>query len=128
MNLKLLFLLHGIITLAAAVVLIVAPALIPATVAIPVTPDQYLLCYFLGAAEGAIAFLSFESRKIKDAAALRMVSAGFIVFHAATGLLEAFALTQGLSPKILVNIALRVGIAGLFYAYGIRKKPAAAMR
>jgi len=74
MNLKKLLLIHAIITLAAGIVLVIAPSLIPKTVNIEPLPNQYLLCYFLRASEIGIAYLSFFSRFIKDKYALRIVS------------------------------------------------------
>lgn len=118
MNLRKLLLIHAIVTLAAAVVLVVAPAAIPATVNVPLLPEQYLLCYFLAAAELAIAFLSFAGRNLQDKQATRLIVQSFILFHAATGLLESYALLQGISSKIIANIGLRVVIVLLFYRYG----------
>ena len=117
---KLLFI-HAIITLAAGIVLVVAPSLIPETVNSKITPNEYLLCYFLGAAEFAIAYLSYFSRKIKDTDVLRLIISTLIVFHAATGILEGYAFTQGVSSKITGNIALRVIIIILFFYYGYYK-------
>lgn len=122
MNLQRLFLIHAIITFAAGVVLIIVPTVIPETVDIQLTPEQYLLCYFLGAAELGIAYLSFFGRTITDGHALRIITKSFIVFHAATGLLELYGLTNGLTPKIIGNVILRVIIVILFYYYGLSKK------
>lgn len=121
MNLQKLFFLHAVITLAAGIVLMVVPAFIPATVNINITPNEYLLCYFLAAAEFAVAYLSFSSRKIKDKYSLRIISISFIVFHTTTGLLEAYALMQGVSSKIVGNIVLRIIVVILFYYYGVFK-------
>ena len=119
--LKTLLAIHGLITFTAAVVLIVAPAAIPGTVEIKISSNQYLLSYFLGAAELSIAFLSFFGRKIEDKKTLLLISSTFIVFHLATGALEAFSLSQGGSSKIIFNIILRMIIAVLFWYYGIHK-------
>jgi hypothetical protein len=121
MNLNKLFAIHAFITLAAALVLICAPSVIPHTVNIQMGPGQFLLCYFLAAAELALAYLSFYSRNITDKAALRHVVITMIIFHGMTLLLEVFALSRGISPKILVNILARVVIIALFYFYGILK-------
>lgn len=121
MNLQRLLFIHAIITIAAGILLVVAPAAIPQTVNIQLTSNQYLLCYFLGAAEFAIAYLSFFSRNIKDYHALRIIIITFIIFHGATGILELYALQQGLTSKIIANIILRIIIVGLFYFYGIYK-------
>jgi hypothetical protein len=58
--LKLLLIFHGVITFAAAIVLIISPKAIPAVVEIDLHPGEYLLCYLLGAAELGIAFLIIE--------------------------------------------------------------------
>lgn len=121
MNLKVLLTIHAVITFAAAVVLIVTPYAIPQTVDIHLQPNEYLLSYFLGAAELAIAYLSFYGRKVGDTHALRVITGTCIVFHAATGLLELYAVLQGGSPKIIANSILRVVIVALFYYYGLRK-------
>lgn len=122
MNLKSLLLIHAVITLSAGILLVAVPASIPQTLNIQLSPNQYLLCYFLGAAELAIAYLSLLSRKIKDHHALRIIVITFIVFHAATGILELVGLYRGIHPKIIGNIMVRVIIVILFYYYGIYKK------
>jgi hypothetical protein len=55
--LKGLLIIHGLITFAASIVLVIAPTVIPKTVNIDISGNEYLLSYFLGAAELAIAFL-----------------------------------------------------------------------
>ncbi len=120
-NLKLLLVIHAIVTFAAAVVLIVEPSLIPKTVNIEVNHDQYLLSYFLGAAELGIAYLSFQSRNIKDKYALKIIIISFIVFHSSTGVLEVYGLLQGTDFKIIGNILLRAVISILFYYFGVYK-------
>jgi hypothetical protein len=128
MNLYRLLTFHAIITLAAALVLIFAPAGIPATVGIKVEKDQFLLCYFLAAAEIAIAYLSFYGRKISDPEFIHLIVVTMIIFHASTLLLESYAMAKGLSNKILANIFARILIIGLFYYYGIMKLSAIAAR
>lgn len=121
MNLYRLLSFHAIITLAAGLVLIFAPASIPATVGIKLEEDQFLLCYFLAAAELAIAYLSFYSRKVVDPLFLHLITMTIIIFHAATLLLELYALHNGLSAKIIANMIARGVIIGLFYYYGITR-------
>jgi len=123
MNINKLLIIHAIITLAAGIVLIAAPTLIPATVNIKIAPNEYLLCYFLGAAEIAMAYLSFFSSKIKEPGTLRLISSTFIIFHLVTGMVELYAFLQGVSPKILLNIILRILIVVLFIYYGYYKTP-----
>ncbi len=121
MNLSKLFIIHAIITFTAGIVLIVAPVVIPATVEISINDNQYLLCYLLAASELALAFLSFESRKIKDLRSLRLISLSFIIFHLSTALLEIYVLAQGGSVKLIGNIILRVIVSSLFFYYGRAK-------
>ena len=121
MNLRILLLIHSFITLAAGIVLVGAPELIPATVNINILPKEYLICYFLGAAEFAISYLSFFARTIKDESALKIISITFIIFHGVTGAVELYALSQGASSKIIGNIILRAVVVVLFYYYGFYK-------
>lgn len=121
MNLNRLLTIHGIITLAAGLVLMLAPSLIPETVNIKMDKDQYLLCYFLSASEFSLAYLSFYSRKLKDLSAIRVIIMTIIIFHSATLFFELYAQGKGMSNIILVNAAARVIIIILFYYYGIRK-------
>jgi len=120
-GLKALLLVHGLITFAASIVLIIAPSAIPKTVNINISPNEYLLCYFLGASELCIAFLSVFARKIEDRSSLRLISAAFIVFHISTGAMEMVALANGLSSKIIFNVFLRILISILFWYFGIYK-------
>lgn len=120
-GLKVLLIIHALITFAASTVLVIAPTAIPKSVNINIASNEYLLCYLLGAAELGMAFLSFLGRTIEDIHALRIISSTFIVFHCATGVLETYALIQGISSKIVFNIILRIVIAVLFWYYGIYK-------
>lgn len=124
MALKWLLLVHAIVTFAAGVVLIVSPELIPKTVAIQLPPQAYLLSYFIGSAELALAFLSYYSRTITDAKSLSLICLTFVVFHAVTAAVEVYAFTQGTSAKIWGNVALRLLILLLFWYYGVRPKNA----
>lgn len=121
MTISLILVLHAIVTFAAGVVLIAAPNLIPGAVGIQLEPDQFLVPYLLGAAEIALAFLSFYARKLTDNAALRLVSVTFIVFHASTALVELYAYIQGASAAVWGNIIVRILVVSLFAYYGLRQ-------
>ncbi|MCW3122761.1 MAG: hypothetical protein JWQ38_2253 [Flavipsychrobacter sp.] len=121
MNLSRLLLFHAIITLAAGVVLIVAPQLIPGTVGIHLPHDAYLLCYLLAGSELGLAAMSFYGRSLNDVKALRVISLTCIVLHASSAILEVYAYTQGLSAAIWGNIVLRIVVVGLFIYYGFFK-------
>lgn len=121
MNLARLFVLHAVITFAAGIVLVVAPAMIPSTVGIHMDASAYLVCYMLGVSELALSFLSYRSRKLADVDALRLVSSTFVVFHGSTAILEVYAFAQGLGTAIWTNIALRALAVILFVYFGLYK-------
>lgn len=122
MNLRRLLTLHALVTFAAGVVLIVAPDLIPAAVGVRVTPDAYLVCYLLGAAELAVAFLSLSGRALHHPDGVRLITRTMIVFHGCTAAVEAYAFTRGVHAAIWANVALRVAVIALFVHYGLRQK------
>lgn len=122
-NLRILFAVHALLTLAAGVVLIVAPELIPGAVGIKLEPNAYLLCYLLAAAELSIAYLSWSGKKISDVRALRFIITAFIVFHAASGILEIYASAASANAIIRGNVVVRVFIVFLFAYYGFYKMP-----
>jgi hypothetical protein len=120
-NLRRLLLAHAVVTCAAGVVLIVVPEVIPAAVGIDPDSTDYLLCYLLGAAELALAFLSYRARTLTDVAALRLVSAVLIAFHASTAAVEVYAIAQGASAAIWVNVLVRAIVMALFVRYGLQR-------
>ncbi|MEU4230107.1 hypothetical protein AB0F17_37950 [Nonomuraea sp. NPDC026600] len=123
MNLRRLLTLHALITFAAGVVLIAAPGLIPGAVGVRVPPDAYLVCYLLGAAELALAFLSFAGRTLRRPDGMRLVIWTVIVFHGCTAAVEAYAFARGVvNPAIWANVALRLVVIALFIQYGLRRK------
>jgi hypothetical protein len=127
-NLRLLFAVHAGLTCAAGIVLIVAPELSPGAVGIRLDPTAYLVCYLLAAAELSLAALSWSGRSITDAKALRVIVTAFIVLHAASGILEIYAFTEGLSAAIWGNIAVRGVVVLLFAYYGLYKIAGKPMR
>jgi hypothetical protein len=122
MTLTLLLTVHAIATLAAAIVLVLAPTAIPRTVGIIIPPSAFLLCHLLAAAELCIGVVSWGARHLTDAKAIRLVAASFIVFHGASALLELWALVNGLSARILANVAVRIVVVTLFTYYGIVRR------
>lgn len=112
---RLVFIVHGVITLAAAVVLVAFPALIPSTVGIRLETEQNLLSYFLAAAELAIGVLSLGAAWLRDPNAIRLIALSFAVFHGATAILEiAYLITTGMSAALIGNIVVRVIVTALF--------------
>jgi hypothetical protein len=121
-TLRLLFTLHAIATIAAAIVLVLAPTAIPRTVGIIIMPSAFLLCYLLAAAELCIGVVSWGARELTDAKALRVVVTSFIVFHGASAIFELGALTAGLSGRIWANVVFRFVAVTLFAYYGIARR------
>jgi multisubunit Na+/H+ antiporter MnhC subunit len=58
MILRVLLVVHAVITFAAGVVLVVVPAAIPNVIGIQLASDSFIICYLLAAAEVGIAYLS----------------------------------------------------------------------
>ena len=123
MDFKKLLIIHAIITFTAGIVLIVMPNLIPGSVDISLEPDAYLICYLLAASELSLATLSFFGRKIENSETINLIALTCIVLHASSGILEVYAMTQGLSTKIWGNILLRVIVVAAFVYYGFYKNP-----
>jgi len=113
-GLRALLVVHGCITLAAAIVLAVAPGLIPGLVGIQLEPSAYVLAYLLAGAEFGLAVLSFGGSRVSDVRALRLISWSCIAFHGSSGVLEVVAYAQGASAAILANVVARAVIVGLF--------------
>lgn len=120
-NFQILFAVHAALTLAAGIVLIAAPELIPDAVGIQIETKAYLICYLLAAAELSFAVLSWSGRKLTDAKALRVLINAFIVFHAASGILETYAFAKGASAALWGNIVLRAVVVFLFVYFGLYK-------
>ena len=114
-RLRFLLFLHGLITTAAGVVLVVEPGLIPSVVGIRLEPSADLVAYLLAAAEFGFAVISFGGARLSDEQALRLIAWSCMAFHGLSGVLETYAYVQGASPAILANVAARAVIVGLFF-------------
>jgi hypothetical protein len=113
--LRAVFVVHGLITLAGAVVLAVLPTAIPSAVGITVERPQYLLVYLVGAAELAVAVLSFGATRLTDEAALRLVVTTFVVLHGASGVLDLVYMgVIGPNTTIIANTVLRFAVVAVF--------------
>jgi len=116
-TLRAVFALHGLITLAGAVVLMVFPKAIPSMVGITITRPDYLLVYLVAAAELAVAVLSFGAIRITDWAALRLIVTTLVVLHSASGVLDIvyMALTEP-NATMISNTVLRFVVVAVFLA------------
>ncbi len=113
--LRMVFVIHGVITLAGAFVLAVFPTAIPALVGIDLQRPEYLLVYLVGAAELAVAVLSFGATRIADPPALRLIVTTFVVFHGASGILDLVYMgVAGSSAPIIANTVLRFAVVAVF--------------
>jgi hypothetical protein len=115
--LRAVFVVHGLITLAGAVVLTVFPTAIPSLVGIDLQKPEYLLVYLVGAAELAVAVLSFGATRITDPAALRLIVATFVVLHGASGVLDLVYMgVVGPKAAMIGNAVLRFVVVAVFIA------------
>ncbi len=128
LNISTLLFLHGLITLAAGIVLILDPNAIPEVVGIRLPETAYLVPYLLGTAEFCIAVVSLGGAKLRDKAAIRTIVWAFLVLHGSTALMEVYAYSKGLSALIWGNVALRVVVVVLFAYFGLVKTTSKAAR
>src|SRR5580704_15201882 len=112
-GLRRLLVIHGFITLAAGVVLIAAPDLIPSTVGIRLEPSAFMLAYLLAGAEIGLAVLSFGGSRIAEPRALRLIVWSLVAFHGSSGVLEIYAYARGANVAILANAGARTVVIGL---------------
>jgi hypothetical protein len=117
--LRTVLLIHGVITLAGAVLMTVSPRAIPAAVGIDLRPDDYLLVYLVAAAELAAAVLSFGAVRLTDRSAVRLVVATLVVLHGASGLLNVLYASQiGWSTVLVVSTSARAAaVVVLLFAW-----------
>ena len=123
---RIVFVVHGVVTAAAAVVLLIAPQAIPGAVGIALPPEANLVSYLLGAVELAVAVLSIATAWLTDAVAVRVIALVFVIMHVATAVAEVVAVAQGASGLVWANVALRVVVAGLFAVIAGRRPRAIA--
>jgi hypothetical protein len=122
---RIVFIGHGVITFAAAVVLVVAPGLIPSTVGIALPPGGELLSYLLAGCELGVAVISLGAAALTDRRTIRVVAAGFAALHLLTGILEVVALADGADPFLWGNVGVRA-VATLVFAVIVARPGARA--
>jgi hypothetical protein len=96
-GLRVLLVVHGFVTAAAGLVLVIVPSLIPSIVGIDLPPSAYVLAYLLAGAEFGFSVLSFGGSRLTDARTLRLV-----------------ADAHGASVTIVGNVVARAIIVGIF--------------
>jgi hypothetical protein len=103
---------NAMASLAAAVVLLIAPATIPGIVGIPLDRSQFFIAYLLSACELALSVMAALALKApRDAVGLAVLSLS--VMHLASGAGGVIAVEQGASLLILWNVLARVAIVAL---------------
>lgn len=117
---RVVFVAHGVVTLAAAVALAFAPGLIPATVGIDLPPGGELLAYLLAGCEFGVAVVSLGAATIAEPRAIGVIAAGFAGLHLVTGILEVVALANGADPFLWGNVAVRVVATAVFVLIALR--------
>jgi hypothetical protein len=119
-GLRILLVIHGFITLAASIVLVVAPGLIPGVVGIHLDPSADVLAYLLAGAEFGLAGLSFGASRVLDFHALQVMVWSLIAFHGCSGVLEVYAYAQGAGVVVIGNVIARAVVI-ILLAYLSRK-------
>jgi hypothetical protein len=113
--LRAVFVVHGLITLAGAIVLTVFPTAIPSAVGITVERPQYLLVYLAGAAELAAAVVSFGAARLTDPAALWLIVMTFVVLHGASGILDLVYMAETeVNGTLIANTVARFTVVAVF--------------
>lgn len=112
--------LHALVTAAAGIVLVVAPAAIPRVVGIRLEAGSELLCYLLAGAEFGFAALSWYGAAAGEPHTVRAVVLACLVLHATSLALEVLALARGADARLWYNVAARVAIIAAFGAFARR--------
>jgi hypothetical protein len=112
---------HGVITLAGAVVLTAFPTAIPAMVGITVQRQDYLLVYLLAAAELAVSALSLGAARLTNRAALQLVIITLVTMHLASGLLNILYMgLTGVTSALIINTVMRFVVVAVLIAVWLR--------
>ena len=120
---RIVFIVHGVVTIAAAILLAVLPGVIPATVGIAMDRVDDLMAYLLAAAELCIGLLSIGAARLDDVYSVRLIAMSFAAFHGATAALEVvYIAMQGPTTVLLVNLVVRIAVCALFLWIGLAKR------
>ena len=107
------------------VTLLIVPEAIPASFGLSLTPDAHLLCYFYGASELSLAFMSIAAMWLSSAEFfLRICCTYFAVAHVTEGAAGLYAVMQGLPAAILANSGVHFVVATLFVVAALSTRKA----
>lgn len=115
-----LLLINVLAPLAAAIVLFLWPAAIPAVVGIRINREQYLLPYLL--ASGELAFACLCALALTRPALRQPAAWVGITFHASAGVATVLAWLLGAETAILANTAVRIVMVALFAMVGLKAR------
>jgi len=102
------FAINAVAAAAAAIVLAVAPGVIPSVAGIEIDRSQNLMPYLLAAAELAIAALAALAIRSRSTEAKRIAISVLITFHAGSAVAGIAAVTQGAGIVVTLNVAVRL--------------------
>jgi hypothetical protein len=100
--------LNAVAAAAAAIVLAVAPGLIPSIAGIAIDRTQNLVPHLLAAGELAIAALAALAILSDSMEVKRLAVSVLIIFHAGSAVAGIVAVTQGAGVVVTLNVAVRV--------------------
>lgn len=121
--LRVVLVIQGVVSLIGAVVMAAAPGALPAAVGITIGRDDYLLPYLLGAAELAVAVLSFGVLRLSDAAAVRLIVMTFVLLHVVSGVLTlVYGVSVGAIGSVIPGIMARFVVAAALWL-GLLRSP-----
>ena len=116
-----LFILNTLFTLAGGAILLITPSTVAQLAGAQIDPNAYFVYYLLGVASLSFAVLSFFGISLTDVDALRALSRTFLVFHASSAVVAAYASIHNLSAGVWVNILIHVLFSILFVYYGLMR-------
>jgi hypothetical protein len=119
---RILLLINGLATGAAALVLAIAPSAIPATIGLVLRPEQFVLSYFLAESETAICLMCLQGLRVRLRALHVVLFQTLIALHATTAALSVIGIAEGTSPILFWNFGLRVVMVSLLTVALIRSK------
>jgi hypothetical protein len=116
-----LFAVNAVAAAAAAIVLALAPGVIPAVAGIAIDRSQNLLPYLLAAAELAIAALAALAIRSRNPEVESIAVVVLIIFHTGSAVAGVAAVTQGAGVVVALNVVVRaLMIAALAICRGNR--------
>lgn len=122
---RIVFLIHGVVTLAAAIALALSPDVISSLVGILFSSGSFpLFPSLLASAELAVAVISFGAVRLTERTAVRLIAAAFLLMHAAAAALEIMFMVENLViPVVVINVVVRI-IAVIVFAviWGNRRR------